>query len=112
MLSYVRRVAELQCSPPKPLTPSSQNRDTLRLRTEVDADVEAGVVPIRVMIFAPLTVGIHSVYVVADLGAVIAVTCGIMVDASFVIFEALMTGISVIRSSANRRAGGKEHTPR
>jgi len=60
---------------------------------EVDADVKARVVPIGVVIAAPLAILIHSVYVVIDLAAVIAVTRGVTIDSGAIVFEALLASV-------------------
>lgn len=73
---------------------------------EVDADVKARVVPIGVVIAAPLAILIHSVYVVIDLAAVIAVTRGVTIDSGAIVFEALIT--SIVRGGANRSANSQE----
>jgi hypothetical protein len=48
------------------------------------------------MIAAPLAVRIHSIDVVIDLAAVVAVTGGVVVNAGAIVFEALMTRIAIV----------------
>jgi len=85
-------------------------RDARRSRTDVDADVEAGVVPIGVMIAAPSAVVFHAVDVVVDLRTIVAVTRGVMVDAGLIVFEALVTRIAVVGFRAERGSDGQCQT--
>lgn len=62
-----------------------------RLVAEVDADVEASVIPIGVMAAAPIAILIYSVHVVIDLAAVIAVTRGVTIDSGAIVLEPLLT---------------------
>jgi hypothetical protein len=80
----------------------------IQLRTEVDADVKAGVIPIGMMITAPLAVGVHTVYVAIDLAAAIAMTSGVAINAGAIVFEALVAGVRVIRFGADWSADGEE----
>lgn len=56
---------------------------------DVDAHVEAGVVPIRLVVAAPLAVGVHPMNVVLDLAAVITKAAGVMVYACPIRIEAV-----------------------
>ena len=73
---------------------------------DVDADVEAGMVPIGVMIAAPSAVVFHAVDVVMDLRTIVAVTRGVVVDAGLIVFEALVARIAIIRLRAERGSDG------
>jgi hypothetical protein len=58
------------------------------LLLEVDAHVEAIVIPIRVVFAAPTAVVIHASYIFVDLRPVIAVPRGVMVDSGAVRLQA------------------------
>jgi hypothetical protein len=77
-----------------------------QLGTDVDADVEAGVIPIGVVITAPLAIGFHAVNRVGNLWAVVAVTRGFVVNAGAIVFETLMTGVAIVGLRADRRSDG------
>jgi hypothetical protein len=77
---------------------------------DVDADVEAGVVPIGVMIAAPTAVVLHAIDVAVDLRTIVAMTRGVMVDASLIVFEALVARIAVIGLRAERGSDGQGQT--
>jgi hypothetical protein len=55
----------------------------------VDADIKGAVVPIGFVIAAPLAVAIHFGDVVADLGTIVAVARGVVIDFGFVGVEAV-----------------------
>jgi hypothetical protein len=60
---------------------------------EVDADVEASVIPIGVVIAAPLAILIHSVAIAIDLAAVFAATRGVTIDSGAIVLEALLASV-------------------
>lgn len=59
--------------------------------SEIDADVEVVVIPIRFMLPAPLPGGIHPVDIVIDLAAALAVAADIAVDSGAIRFQPVMT---------------------
>ena len=65
-------------------------------------------VPIGMMIAAPLAVAVHSIDVAIDLGAVIAMTRGVVVDAGAGVFEASVAGIAVVGLRVQRASYGKK----
>jgi hypothetical protein len=77
-------------------------RDQQQLFVNVDADVEAAVIPIGFVIATPLAVLIHAGYVVLDRGTVVAMAGGVVVDAGFIGVEF----IGAIRAVIVSRAGG------
>ncbi len=62
-----------------------------KLLVKVNANVKAGVVPIRMMIAAPLAIRVHSCDVVIDLAAVLAVSAGVPIDSGAIRLEPAMT---------------------
>jgi hypothetical protein len=56
---------------------------------DVDADIEAAVVPIGFVIAAPLAVAIHFGDVVLHLRTVVSVACGVVIDFGFIGVEAV-----------------------
>src|ERR1700691_3304338 len=61
----------------------------LCLLVYVDADVEPTVIPVGLVIAAPLTVVVHNVYVIGHLPAVFAVLDRILIDPGAICFELL-----------------------
>ena len=62
----------------------------------VNTYIEHVVVPIRVMIAAPLALSVELVDVVTDPLAIIAVACGVVVDLFFLVPQTLMTIVPVV----------------
>jgi hypothetical protein len=64
---------------------------SLCLFAEVDADVEPTVIPVGLVIAAPLAVVVHALYVSVHLPAVLAVLGRILIDPGPICFEPLVT---------------------
>jgi hypothetical protein len=82
-------------------------RDGCWLATEVDANIEVVVIPIRLMISTPFSGFVHLGDVAINLAAVFAVTAFVAVDSGSVRLKSAPTIFSIVPISASRRAEGK-----
>jgi hypothetical protein len=82
------------------------------LVAEVDADVEARVIPIGVMIAAPLAVSIHAGDIVVHLRAVLAVAGSVVIDSGAVGFQALVAVVGPVAVAKGGSSHGKRKQDR
>ena len=75
--------------------------------TNIDANVEAVVIPIRLMIPTPLASFVHLGDVAIDLPAVLAVTADVAVDSGSLCLKPLPAVIRIIMICASGDADGK-----
>jgi hypothetical protein len=77
---------------------------------EIDADVEPAVIPICLVVPAPLAGSIHPGYVAVHLPAMLAMTADVMVDSGPVGLEAASACFAMVLGGANIRAEGKQQS--
>lgn len=79
-----------------------------RLFAEVDANVELVVIPVGLVLAAPIAVGVHTIHVTIHLAAVLAVAVGVVIDPGAIRFEPSLAIRARVRP--NRNAHGEEQT--
>src|ERR1035438_896683 len=90
-----------------PIWPPGKFFSSLCLFVYVDADVEPTVIPVGLVIAAPLAVVLHALYVTVHLPAVFAVLGHILIDPGAICFEPLVATFAPvpIRPSRSDRCG-------
>jgi hypothetical protein len=76
----------------------------------VDADVEDAVIPVGVMLLAPVAFAIEAIDVVTDLRAVRAEPGGVAIDLFFGVLEATVAFVSPVVVGARRAAQRKRES--
>ena len=71
-------------------------RDKKSVGVDVDAEVESVVIPIGVMLAAPLAFAIEAVDIAIDLPAVRAIAGGVAIDAFLGVAEALVAFVAPV----------------
>ncbi len=80
----------------------------LYLLVNVEADVEPAVIPVRLVIAAPLAVGFHPVDVTSHLMAVFAVLGSIPIDPRAISFEPLVATFAPVLIRSGRPHGQQQ----
>src|ERR1700693_4492548 len=83
---------------------------SLCLLAYVDADVEPTVIPVGLVIAAPLAVVVHNLYVIGHLPAVFAVLDPILIDPGLICFELLIATFAPVTIRPSRSPHSQQQT--